>query len=145
MKVMLIDDNDTDNYIHRRIIEISGFAKSVLIENSARSALKYLHIHQKSMEDLPDIIFLDITMPEVNGFAFLLEFENFPQTLKDKCKIVILSSSDNVNDINRVENNGNVIKYFTKPLHEEHLELLTNYLAECDSSPSSGSQRKINF
>jgi hypothetical protein len=38
--VMLVDDNDTDNFISKRIIEITEFAKTVEIKNSGKSALK---------------------------------------------------------------------------------------------------------
>ena len=75
--VMLVDDNDTDNFISRRIIEITNFANSVEIKNSGKSALEYLETHKDSPENLPDYIFLDINMPIVDGFVFLYEFEKF--------------------------------------------------------------------
>ncbi len=122
--VMLIDDNDTDNFISRRIIEITNFSKQVEIKSSGKSALEYLEEHKNNPEKLPDYIFLDINMPIVDGFVFLYEFEKFSANLKNKCKVIILSSSDNKRDIDKIVNNENVIKFITKPLTEEALEEL---------------------
>lgn len=120
--VMLIDDNDTDNFISKRIIELTQFARQVVAKSSGQSALEYLHQHQEQSDQLPNLIFLDINMPIVDGFMFLYEFENFPASVRNKCKVVILSSSDNQRDINRLINNNHVIKYITKPLTQVALE-----------------------
>ena len=119
--VMLVDDNDTDNFISRRIIEITQFAKDVVIKNSGKSALEYLEENKKAPGSLPDLIFLDINMPIVDGFVFLYEFEKFEDGLKNKCKVIILSSSDNKRDIDKIVNNDHVIKFITKPLTENAL------------------------
>ena len=120
--VMLVDDNDTDNFISRRIIEITKFAKDVIIKNSGKSALEYLEENKQSPTTLPELIFLDINMPIVDGFVFLYEFEKFEELLKDRCKVIILSSSDNKRDIDKIVNNDHVIKFITKPLTENALE-----------------------
>ncbi len=119
--VMLVDDNDTDNFISKRIIEITKFAKRIEIKNSGKSALQYLEQEQNNPANLPDLIFLDINMPIVDGFVFLFEFEMFPEELKKKCKIVILSSSDNKRDIEKIVDNEYVVKFITKPLTEAAL------------------------
>jgi CheY-like chemotaxis protein len=116
--VMLVDDNDTDNFISKRIIEITKFAKRIEVKNSGKSALEYLEREQFNPHNLPDIIFLDINMPIVDGFVFLFEFEMFPDEVKNKCKIVILSSSDNKRDIEKIVDNDYVVKFVTKPLTE---------------------------
>ncbi len=119
--VMLVDDNDTDNFISRRIIEISRFASDVEIKNSGKSALEYLENNKDNPDRLPEIIFLDINMPVVDGFVFLYEFEKFNDLVKNKCKVIILSSSDNMRDINKIINNDHVIKFITKPLTQTAL------------------------
>ena len=119
--VLLVDDNDTDNFISKRIIEITKFAKRVEVKNSGKSALEYLEREQNNPENLPEVVFLDINMPIVDGFVFLFEFEMFAETLKNKCRIVILSSSDNKRDIEKIVDNEYVIKFVTKPLTESLL------------------------
>ena len=119
---MLVDDNDTDNFISRRIIEITGFSQRVEVKNSGKSALDYLRENQNNADELPSVIFLDINMPIVDGFVFLYEFEKFNELVRNKCKVIILSSSDNKRDIDKIVNNNYVIKFITKPLTEVALE-----------------------
>jgi CheY-like chemotaxis protein len=119
--VMLVDDNDVDNYISQRMIELSNFSENVLVKNNGKSALEFLEQNQNSPELLPDIIFLDISMPIVDGYVFLYEFEKYSDVLKNKSKVVILTSSDNKQDIDRMNDNEFVFKYVTKPLTEATL------------------------
>ena len=126
--VMLVDDNDTDNFIHKRVLELTGFSKNILVKNSGKSALEYIESNKNNVANLPDVIFLDINMPIVDGFVFLFEYENFPEEVKQKCKIAILSSSDNKRDIDRIVDNEYVINFITKPLSEEALSSLKGLL-----------------
>ncbi len=119
--VMLVDDNETDNFISKRIIEITDFAQEVIIKSSGKSALEYIGAHRNNPDKLPHLIFLDINMPIVDGFVFLYEFEKFADVVKDKCRVIILSSSDNKRDIDKIVNNDHVIKFVTKPLTEIEL------------------------
>jgi CheY-like chemotaxis protein len=120
--VMLVDDNETDNFISKRIIEITKFSKRVEAKNSGKAALDYLKENENNPIDLPALIFLDINMPIVDGFVFLYEFEKFNELVRNKCKVIILSSSDNKRDIDKIVNNNHVIKFITKPLTEVSLE-----------------------
>ncbi|MBK7652558.1 MAG: response regulator [Flammeovirgaceae bacterium] len=120
--VLLVDDNDTDNFISKRIIKITKFANRVEVKSSGKGALDYLKEHQNNSENIPNIIFLDINMPIVDGFVFLYEFEKFNELVRSKCKVIILSSSDNKRDIDKIVNNNHVIKFITKPLTEVALD-----------------------
>lgn len=120
--VMLVDDNETDNFISKRIIEITQFSKRVEVKNSGKAALEYIKENEKNPENIPSLIFLDINMPIVDGFVFLYEFEKFSELVRNKCKVIILSSSDNKRDIDKIINNNHVIKFITKPLTEVSLE-----------------------
>jgi CheY-like chemotaxis protein len=126
--VLLVDDNDTDNFIHKRIIELAGFSKNIIVKNSGKSALEFLESNQVTPDSIPGVVFLDINMPIVDGFVFLFEYDNFPEEIKQKCKIVILSSSDNKKDIDRIVDNEYVVHFITKPLSEESLEELKTIL-----------------
>lgn len=120
--VLLVDDNDTDNFISKRIIEITRFANRVEVKSSGKGALDYLREHQNNPDMIPSIIFLDINMPIVDGFVFLYEFEKFNELVRNKSKVIILSSSDNKRDIDKIVNNNHVIKFITKPLTEVALD-----------------------
>ncbi len=123
-RVLLIDDNDIDNFINERMITTTNFGKSVVVKNSAESALQYLKKSVESAEPLPQVIFLDLNMPVVDGFGFLAEYENLPDSVKKFSKVIVLSSSISPDDINRASTNPYVAKYINKPLNEKYLDAI---------------------
>ena len=100
-KVMIIDDNNIDLYITKRLIIKNNFGKEVLEYNAAAEALKYLQDNQGNIPMLPLIIFIDIYMPEMSGFEFLEAYDKLPVTLKKYCKVFIISSTIDDKDIER--------------------------------------------
>ena len=119
--VLLIDDNETDNFVNKQLIELSGFAKNVIVKTSAKIALEFLRTEKFAPGDIPEIIFLDILMPVMDGFEFLEEFEKLPEDVKKKGKVIMLSSSESFKDLNRANKSKYVFKFLNKPLLEEVL------------------------
>jgi CheY-like chemotaxis protein len=119
--ILLIDDNEIDNFVAKKIIEKSGFADNVITVQSGRSALNYLETNDTSKNILPDIIVLDLGMPEMDGFEFLLEFEKLNKIIVNNCKVVVLSSSLDIDDYNRANRNKFVRKFINKPLSNNSL------------------------
>jgi CheY-like chemotaxis protein len=117
--VLLVDDNEADQLIARKIIQLTGFAKDVAVKNSKQSALEFLADMDKSSDNLPDIIFLDINRPGTDGVSFLLEFENLPDTVKENCKIIVLSSTSNRQESTSNLTSRYVQKVLIKPLTVE--------------------------
>ncbi len=121
---MLIDDNELDNFINKKLVESDNFAESATVHSSAQSALSYLKNNFGSPDQVPDLIFLDIMMPYMDGFGFLDEFDKLPDAVKSKCKIVMLSTSDSFKDLNRANQNKYVKRFLNKPLNAEVLSAL---------------------
>lgn len=126
--VLLIDDNETDNFVHKRIIELTGFADTVIVKDSVKKSIEYLENCQQQSGTFPDLIFLDINMPAADGFSFLTKFEELFPSVTETCKIIVLSSSESTKDISRMIGNKLVKDYIHKPLTEESLERLKNAL-----------------
>lgn len=120
--ILLIDDNDMDNYISNYIINKNNVTEKITMKTSAIDALEYLNTLQTNPKEFPDLIFLDIRMPVMDGFDFLEEFIKFPQAINKQCDVVILSSSNHQKDIDRALQYSVVKKYFTKPLELSMLE-----------------------
>ncbi len=91
-KTILIDDSDIDLFIQRRFLEVYNFSNTLVLYNSAEEALGWLK--EMKGETAPDVIFLDLNMPEIDGFSFLNNFKNLPQEVLDKCKIVVLTKKN---------------------------------------------------
>ena len=123
-RVLLVDDNDTDNLISRRVIELSGYASSIDVCNSGKGALELIEERLTSPELLPDVIFLDINMPIVDGFVFLYEFEILAQRITKQVDVIVLSSSDSRQDIERMQLHPRVVTFITKPLSASALRSL---------------------
>ncbi len=122
-KVLLIDDNEIDNFINERMITSSLFALKVEVKNSADAALDYLRSLSDTTE-FPEVVFLDLNMPVKDGFGFLAEFDALNEDLKKSCRVVVLSSSISPEDINRASTNPYVFKYVNKPLSDKYLEAI---------------------
>jgi CheY-like chemotaxis protein len=123
--VMLIDEDEIDNIINQKIIESNNFSEKVLVFQTGTEALDFLRTNAKTADNLPDLIFLDINMPIMDGFQFLEEFEKLDAPILDKSKIIMLSSSISPRDIDRAASNRFVKKYLNKPLNSRYLQAIT--------------------
>jgi CheY-like chemotaxis protein len=122
--VMLIDDNEIDIFINKRLLEFNNFSRNILSACSGREALELL----KNNQNLPDVIFLDLNMPVIDGFRFLKELTTLPDGVKGSVQVVVLSSSENKKDIRRASSNPVVVEYIAKPLTHEKIKDLRNLL-----------------
>lgn len=121
--VLIIEDNPIDVFINTRVIQQSGLSKEVMALQSAREALEFL-TQQAINSKLPDLIFLDIRMPDLDGFEFLEEFSELPQRVLELCKIVMLSSTIDPLELEKARNSPFVLAFIPKPLtRDKVLEL----------------------
>jgi two-component system, NarL family, nitrate/nitrite response regulator NarL len=121
-KAVLVDDSDIDLYIQKRFLEVYQFCSEMDMYNSTRAALEA--IRQCTPETAPEVIFLDLNMPDADGFTFLKEFNQLPDSVQQKSRIVVLTSSESKIDRNYVLSFNNVIHFITKPLKQSDIEEL---------------------
>ena len=121
-KTVLIDDSDIDLFIQRRFLEVYNFSNELLLYKSAEEALGWLK--NINGETAPDIIFLDLNMPEIDGFSFLKNFKELSEKIILKSKIVVLTSSNSSKDREQAFSFKNVIQFITKPLKQTDIEEL---------------------
>ncbi len=125
--VMLIDDNEIDNLINQKMLEASNIAETIFMHTGAKGALEFLKNIEKLSANgvgLPEVIFLDIDMPLMDGFQFLDEFDKLSDYIKNNISIIMLTSSINPQDLSKAKKSHFVKKYINKPLTQDSLEKL---------------------
>jgi CheY-like chemotaxis protein len=122
---MLIDDDEADNYYHKMIIEEAGITENVLVAENGIDALEML---KKQDSAQPNIIFLDINMPKMNGWEFLDAYNKLDVDNKTKIIVAMLTTSENPADKEKAANAYKELLcgYYTKPLTPAILEEVTN-------------------
>lgn len=119
-KVCLIDDSEIDLFIHKRFLEVSEFSKELVMYRAADEAFNWLKAI--TTQEAPDLIFLDLNMPESDGFSFLKNFDTLSHGIVEKSKIVVLSSSESSQDRDYAFSFPYVIHFIPKPLKQSDIE-----------------------
>ncbi len=125
-KILVVDDNPTDRFIAKKMIEKCNFAQEVILTESACQALEHLKLLEHEPDSLPEFIFLDINMPSMNGYEFLEQYSKFPHAVKAKSVILMLTTSLHPDDIKRAESNPLVVRFINKPISKNKLEIIQN-------------------
>jgi CheY-like chemotaxis protein len=119
--ILLIDDDEATNFLNTLCIEAEGLAERVEVALNGEQGLEKLTLLQGECN--PELILLDINMPVMDGFDFLLEFEKL--SLDFKPRVIVLTSSQNPTDVKRVQNFKDV-GLINKPLTAFKLISLLN-------------------
>ncbi|HNS11997.1 MAG TPA: response regulator [Bacteroidia bacterium] len=115
--ILLIDDSESDNLINRSIILKNNFASAVTSVTSANEGISYLENEFRRFGKTPDLVFLDIKMPGIDGFGFLKLFEDLDPSIRFNTSIIMLTSSTDLIDYYRAIRNPYVLNYLKKPLN----------------------------
>jgi CheY-like chemotaxis protein len=118
--VLLVDDDEVFHFISKKMLARTGYAEEIHTAMNGNEALLHINNYFSQKQSLPDIIFLDLNMPLMDGFAFIEAFQKLNIPGKEKILIVIISSSNNPADMCRVRDMG-ITHYLTKPVSEDDL------------------------
>ena len=124
-KIMIVDDNEFDCYITSKIINNVDEKIDIMEFNSSLTAIQFLEEFQNSPDKLPDLIFLDIYMPLLDGFGFIDKFNLLSDVLKNHTKICILSTPVDDLYIHKAKLNSSIL-YSSKPITNEFFQSIIN-------------------
>lgn len=129
--VLLVDDDNDCNYLHKRVLKKAQCAERVEVVNDGEQALHFLKTAVHGKYPCPDLILLDINMPGMNGWEFLEEYEKLDKEVRAKIVLVMLTSSVSPDDEARALNMNLIGGFRRKYLTEESIkEIIHSYFPE---------------
>jgi CheY-like chemotaxis protein len=117
--ICIIDDDMIYQFITKRIFETKDYIKKVLAFADGEQAIQFFADNLHNVTALPDIIFLDINMPIMDGWQFMSAYATLKAQINKKITIYIVSSSVDVVDLEKVKEFEDIIGYLTKPVTPE--------------------------
>ncbi len=122
MYTFIIDDDYLSSFITEQMLVIEGFSNQIRSFLSAEAALAL--IMQDYPANVPDVIFLDLNMPQMNGWEFLDALAPFKNEIKEKCRIYILTSSLLLKDSQKSKDYELVNGFIPKPLDNAYIQTI---------------------
>ncbi|RIJ43189.1 response regulator [Pontibacter oryzae] len=133
--VLLVDDDDTTNYLNERLMREMQVAKEYKVLKNGKEAMEYMSKAYGPEPDpafaRPDLILLDIKMPVMDGFSFLDEYQKHNMDAADPVIILMLTSSASFYDLERLKHYSKVRKHYSKALTKYDIrEILAEFFSK---------------
>ncbi|WP_051360018.1 response regulator [Adhaeribacter aquaticus] len=128
-RVLIIDDDEVTSILCEFIMERYEFVREVIMLKNGLEGIEYFEgfleeAGQYGLEPAPALIFLDLNMPVMNGWDFLDEYCEKYQPILPNTKIVILSSTIDLEDLERAMEYEVVVDFLNKPLNDASISKL---------------------
>lgn len=122
--ILLVDDDEPTCFYNKLVIEQSGCTEKVIMAHSGKQALEYLNncLDDNSSNPCPDLIFLDINMPAMNGWEFLEHYKNLQSCKKGGVMIIMLTTSLFPEDQQKAAEIPEISGFEHKPLNAKKLK-----------------------
>lgn len=117
--ILLVDDDVTFVFLTKRIISATNIVTNINEFNDSQDAIDFLKDNTDDKDLLPDVIFLDLSMPVMDGWGFLEEYVAIESKINKKIPLFIVSSSISPHDIERAKQFSMVSDFIIKPLVKE--------------------------
>ncbi len=124
----IIDDDSVYVSLITKIIRMKKLAKNLLVFSNGKEALDYFKaiITNLDEEKIPEVIFLDINMPVMDGWEFVQEFAKVKNEVNKDITLYMVSSSIDPRDIKKAHELKGITDYLLKPLKIEDIQSVFN-------------------
>ena len=120
--ICIIDDDEIYQFLLTNIINSNKLAEEIITLSNGEKAIQYLSNNRAIDENIPDVIFLDVNMPIMDGWQFIEEYAGIKKEIKKKIVIIMFSSSLNLIDIERARKINEISDYIVKLIKLEDIE-----------------------
>lgn len=124
--ICLIDDDEVYQFLCKKTIEKSQLVKNIMIFSNGKDAIDFFLENATNITNLPDVIFLDIDMPLMDGWQFLEEYIPLKLDIKKEIIIYIVTSSSHPSDVSHAKEISDVTGYLIKPITTESFNAIMN-------------------
>lgn len=122
LNIFLVDDDQIYQFTAKKTLESMGLSGKISVFSDGQEAIQFIREHLSSSEKLPDVIFLDINMPVMDGWQFVEEYQKLQ--LSKKVALYMVSSSVDESDMKRSKDYGVIDDYIIKPVGRSRFEEL---------------------
>ncbi|QCR21838.1 two-component system response regulator [Pontibacter sp. SGAir0037] len=124
-KIFIIDDDEISIFLLKELLLTQSIGDNVFTFLFAEKALEEIRIAlDTDPAQLPDIIFLDLSMPQMSGWNFLDSLRFYEDRMKGKCVVYIMTSAIDISEYKRSSEYKLVGGYFNKPIEMDALDII---------------------
>lgn len=116
LNIILVDDNDIDIVVNSKLLRLANLTEEIQSFTNGPEAIDHIATSAEVLKEKLNVLLLDIQMPQVDGFETLQRFEQLDDDLRGAFKVFMLSSSIDRSDIEKAEQNKEIVKVLEKPL-----------------------------
>lgn len=126
--ICIVDDEEVYQFTVTRTIKAEKLAKEILIFSDGEQAIDFLVANIANNEQVPNVIFLDVNMPVMDGWQFLEEYVKVKPRIGKRITIYMVSSSVDPVDLERAGKISELSDYIIKPVTPDRLTQIVNSL-----------------
>jgi len=130
LNVCVVDDDEIYQFTMKLTLKALSSVGSITSFNDGGEAIDFMLRNIDNESQLPDVIFLDINMPVMDGFQFMEEYVKIKPKLNKKITIYMVSSSVDPVDIKRADKIIDISDYIVKPIEENQLKSILSSLEQ---------------
>jgi CheY-like chemotaxis protein len=128
--ICIIDDDEVYKFFIKRVLKIKKLTDEIMTFSDGEEAFSFINENKENPKELPDLIFLDINMPIMDGFQFMEEYTKIQRKIDKKITIYMITSSIDLIDLERSKKYPGISAFITKPIKAEVLQRIIDSLKE---------------